>query len=53
MNYDHNESCNAYGPEPHPDDVYKPNPADVARFEAVWARIQYDRQSGFQATGNE
>lgn len=37
MTYEYDESCNAYGPEPPPDDVYKPNSADKAR----WA--QYGR----------
>ncbi len=44
MTYEYDESCNAYGPEPHPDDVYKPNSADKARWAAVWARMAPRRQ---------
>lgn len=53
MNHEYDESCNAYGPQPHDDDVYKPTAADKARWASTWARIQYDRQGDFQATGNE
>ncbi len=45
MTYEYDESCNAYGPEPHPDDVYKPNSADKARWAAVWARMAHDRNA--------
>lgn len=45
MTYEYDESCNAYGPEPHPGDVYKPNSADKARWAAVWARMAHDRNA--------
>ena len=44
MTYEYDESCSAYGPEPHPDDIYKPTAADRQRWEAVKARMAYDRQ---------
>ena len=44
MAYEYNESS-AYGPEPHPDDVYKPTAADKARWAAVWARMAHDRNA--------
>lgn len=44
MDYEYNE-CNAYGPEPHPDDIYKPTAADKARWAAVRARMAHDRNA--------
>lgn len=37
MTYEYDESCNAYGPEPHS--------ADKARWAAVWARMAHDRNA--------
>lgn len=44
MTYEYDESCNAYGPVPAAEDQYKPTAADRLRWEAVKARMAYDRQ---------
>lgn len=43
MTHEYDESCGAYGPEPHPDDIYKPTAADAHRWKATMARMAYDR----------